>query len=61
VPPGEELLGELRRRLADAQPGLLVLERWNALVREAADFARLYNPGAALQLESLYYRMRAAS
>jgi len=57
----EELLGELHRRLPGAEPGLLALERWNALVREAAEFARLYNPGAALQLESLYYRMRAAS
>lgn len=57
----EELLGELQRRLADPQPGLLVLERWNALVREAADYARQYNPGASLQLESLYYRMRAVA
>ncbi len=57
----EELLGELQRRLADPSPGLLVLEKWNALVREAADYARQYNPGASLQLESLYYRMRAVA
>lgn len=57
----EELLGELQRRIADSRPGLLVLEKWNALVREAADYARQYNPGASLQLESLYYRMRAVA
>ncbi len=57
----EELLADLRGRLADEKPGLLALERWTALVRETAEFARLYNPDPALQLESLYYRMRAAS
>ena len=60
------LLRGAARRAASAgcpgpKPGFLVLERWNALVREAADYARLYNPGASLQLESLYYRMRAAA
>jgi DNA polymerase III delta prime subunit len=60
----EALLDELQALLPAAAVGerpaveLPVLERWNALVREAVDYSRLYNPNASLQFEGLFYRMR---